>query len=104
MAASNASRHFDSARPDRARPRTLAGLAQGQSATIAALRPGEGAAIADHLERLMELGFLPGERVRIVAKGYPSGDPIAVRIGLATFALRRFEADLIEVHSAAAAP
>jgi ferrous iron transport protein A len=51
----------------------------------------------EHIHRLRELGFLPGERVRVLAKGFPAGDPIAVRIGHATFALRRFEADLIEV-------
>lgn len=44
------------------------------------------------LLRLMEIGFLPGESVRIVATGFPGPDPLAVRIGQATFALRRHEA------------
>lgn len=47
--------------------------------------------------RLAELGFLPGEKLRIVARGLMGGDPIAVRIGTGTFALRRFEAECIRV-------
>ena len=46
--------------------------------------------------RLAELGFLPGEAVRIVARGLLRA-PIAVRIGTGTFALRLFEAACIRV-------
>ena len=49
--------------------------------------------------RLLEIGFLPGERVRVIAQGYPGRDPLAVRIGHTTFALRRYEAALIRVVS-----
>ena len=47
--------------------------------------------------RLAELGFLPGEAVRIVARGLLARAPIAVRTGTATFALRLFEAACIRV-------
>lgn len=47
--------------------------------------------------RLAELGFLPGERLRIVARGLLGREPIAVRIGTGTFALRLFEAACIRV-------
>ena len=47
--------------------------------------------------RLAELGFLPGERLRIVARGFLGREPIAVRIGTGTFALRLFEAACIRV-------
>ncbi len=49
--------------------------------------------------RLLELGFIEGERLRVVAHGHPGREPIAVRIGNTTFALRRFEADhvLVEI-------
>ena len=47
--------------------------------------------------RLAELGFLPGEAVRIVARGLLARAPIAVRIGTGTFALRLFEAACIRV-------
>ena len=47
--------------------------------------------------RLMEIGFIPGEPVQILHKGFFGGEPIAVRIGHSTFALRLFEAALISV-------
>jgi ferrous iron transport protein A len=47
--------------------------------------------------RLAELGFLPGERVRIVARGFLGREPIAVRIGTGTFALRAYEAACVRV-------
>jgi ferrous iron transport protein A len=47
--------------------------------------------------RLAELGFLPGEKLRIVARGLMGREPIAVRIGTGTFALRLFEAECIRV-------
>ena len=51
----------------------------------------------DVLLRLLEIGFLPGERLRVVARSFPGGDPMAVRVGRTTFALRRREAGLIRV-------
>lgn len=54
---------------------------------------------AEHsmLLRLLEIGFLPGETVQVVARGGWGGDPIAVRVGQATFALRRQEASMVQV-------
>ncbi len=52
--------------------------------------------------RLLELGFVEGEPVRVMAHGFPGREPIAVRIGNTTFALRRFEADYLLVTPAAA--
>ncbi|WP_370679284.1 ferrous iron transport protein A [Comamonas sp. GB3 AK4-5] len=49
------------------------------------------------LLRLMEIGFLPGESVCIVATGFPGPDPLAVRVGQARFALRRHEASKVLV-------
>lgn len=46
---------------------------------------------------LMEIGFLPGETVHVIATGFPKGDPLAVRVGQSTFALRRHEAAWVEV-------
>ncbi len=53
------------------------------------------------LLRLLEIGFLPGEPVRVIARGLPGGDPLAVRVGHTTFALRRHEASMIRVQAAA---
>lgn len=46
---------------------------------------------------LEEIGFLPGEEGKLVARGMPGGDPLVVRIGLSTFALRRAEAACVMV-------
>lgn len=48
-------------------------------------------------QRLEELGFLPGERVLVLTRGQPGGDPLAVRVGHSTFALRRAEASCVRV-------
>lgn len=42
--------------------------------------------------RLRDLGFVPGEPVRIVAQGPFGADPLVVQIGYTRFALRRAEA------------
>ena len=47
--------------------------------------------------RLIEVGFVPGERFEIIAESRPSGDPLAVRIGGTCFALRRREAAAVLV-------
>lgn len=47
--------------------------------------------------RLLEIGFLPGEPVRLMACGPTGRDPLAVRVGQSTFALRRHEAALVQV-------
>ena len=75
----------------------LADLAPGALARVVAVAPDGSAAPADIAQRLAELGFLPGERVRIVARGFLAREPIAVRVGTGTFALRRFEAACVRV-------
>lgn len=45
--------------------------------------------------RLLEIGFVPGESVKITAVGKPGNEPLAVRIGNTTFGLRRFEAERV---------
>lgn len=59
---------------------------------------------AHTLLRLLEIGFLPGERVRLMACGLPGRDPLAVRVGHSTFALRRHEAALVHVAAQAGMP
>jgi len=46
---------------------------------------------------LEEIGFLVGESVMLMARGMPGGDPLVVRIGQSTFALRRAEAACVRV-------
>lgn len=75
----------------------LAQLKKGDCATIMGLADAD----ADRPEfiraRLMELGFSQGEKISIVAESFPGRDPMAVRIGSSTFALRRLEASMIYV-------
>lgn len=47
--------------------------------------------------RLRELGFVPGEPVRVVAHGPLGAEPMLVQVGFTRFALRRSEAQRIHV-------
>jgi ferrous iron transport protein A len=48
-------------------------------------------------QRLMELGFVSGEPVRLLATGPLGGEPLLVQVGYTRFALRCAEAARIEV-------
>jgi len=65
-------------------------------ARIVAVEARKGHEAADLAERLAEIGFLPGERVRLLARAL-FGEPLAVRVGSDTFALRRSEAACVRV-------
>jgi len=73
----------------------LVDLATGAVARVVSVSSGDAA--AEMGRRLAELGFLPGEAVRVVARGLMAREPIAVRVGTGTFALRLFEAACIRV-------
>ncbi len=75
----------------------LADLATGTVARVVSVSASDVPAPLELARRLAELGFLPGEAVRIVARGLMARDPIAVRIGTGTFGLRLFEAACIRV-------
>jgi len=75
----------------------LADLATGAMARVVSVSPADAAAPVEMGRRLAELGFLPGEAVRVVARGLLAREPIAVRVGTGTFALRLFEAACIRV-------
>ena len=50
--------------------------------------------------RLRELGFVNGEEVRLVAKGWQGGEPLLVQVGFTRFALRISEAKRVVVDAA----
>jgi ferrous iron transport protein A len=83
---------------------SLADLAPGTVARVICVAHDGDRGSAELAMRLSELGFLPGESVRIVARGFLSREPIAVRVGTGTFALRRFEAAAIRVEPEPAQP
>jgi len=69
------------------------------------LKPGEEAVISgftDELKylQLMEMGCIPGEKVRLLSKA-PFGDPISIQVGSYKLSIRKSEARniLIEKHS-----
>jgi ferrous iron transport protein A len=77
------------------------------STSLSALTPGTvGAVLGVGLQsgtlspverRLMELGFVSGERIEVLAQAMPGGDPFVVRVGTTTFALRRREVETVWV-------
>ena len=76
---------------------TLLNLPQGAPAVVTALLPPRSDDERDVVLRLAELGFLPGERVRVISRMSRRG-PVAVRVGeRTTFALREHEAELLRV-------
>jgi ferrous iron transport protein A len=72
-------------------------LRKGARAVVAGMAEAAGDEERAVQLRLRELGFVPGETVRVVAVSFPGADPIAVRVGATTFALRRFEAAMVQV-------
>lgn len=75
----------------------LAQLRKGDCATIMGLADADTDKPEFVRVRLMELGFTQGEKISIVAQSFPGRDPMAVRIGGSTFALRQLEASMIYV-------
>src|SRR5436190_21470214 len=91
-----------------ASPIALAELSRGESGVVSALDAigfGENAKERDAvLARLRDLGFVPGARCEVIARMWFGGDPIAVRVGGSTFALRHNEASAVRVMRVALAP
>lgn len=75
--------------------RSLAELGRGAQAVVSNVRYQHGSdAVAARLE---DLGFVPGESLRVIALGPLGGDPMVVQVGFTRFALRRSEAARIIV-------
>ena len=79
-------------------PTVLADLPVRQAAVVTMVVSSDHAGDAAMLRRLAEIGFLPGEPVKVLAR-IAGGDPLAVRIGNSTFALRRCEALCVQVQT-----
>lgn len=58
--------------------------------------------VPERARQLEEIGFFPGEQVTVMTRGFPGGDPLVVRIGQSTFALRGAEAACIQVEPSGA--
>ena len=87
----------------------LTTLARNASGVVAGVRV-DARGPADELDpaeermalRLIEIGFVQGTQLRVIAFGQPGDDPIGVRVGgrggVSTFALRRMEAACVWVY------
>ncbi len=86
----------------------LTTLARNASGTVAGVRIGAPGATTEldpaderMALRLIEIGFVQGAQLRVIAFGQPGDDPIGVRVGgrggVSTFALRRNEASCVWV-------
>lgn len=78
---------------------TLCALPVGGRAMVRAVGVPEDRDDASSARRLLELGFVPGAEVEVLAAMWPDDDPLAVRVGGSTFALRRHEAALVHLES-----
>ncbi len=75
---------------------SLAALTPGTIGAV--LRVGLSHGVFSPIERrLIELGFVSGERIEVLAQAMPGGDPFVVRVGTTTFALRRREVETVWV-------
>ena len=82
-------------------PVSLAALRKGARGIVTSVRE-DAQSLGDEAQstvsrRLLELGFVPGESIEVIEEIWPGGDPMAVRLGNTTFALRRREAGSVFV-------
>ena len=77
----------------------LTELANGQRGVIAGVQATGDLVDAATVQRLNELGFLPGEPVRLLQRGPGGREPIAVQVGDTLFALRWVEARCVDVEA-----
>jgi ferrous iron transport protein A len=87
-------------------PVSLASLGKGARGVIFAVSD-DAQSLGDEAQstvsrRLLELGFVAGETVEVISVVWPGADPMAVRLGNTTFALRRREAAAVLVELQAA--
>ena len=67
----------------------------GQRCVVAALTAP--VAAPEWLHWLEDIGFIVGEIVTVTGKSVLGGDPLVVRVGASTFALKRAEAACVQV-------
>jgi ferrous iron transport protein A len=80
-------------------PLTLDQLELHRRARVQLLDTRAAAQPAERAQQLTDIGLVPGESVAVVARAWPDGDPLVVRIGPSRFALRRAEAACVEVEA-----
>jgi ferrous iron transport protein A len=79
-----------------AEPVRLSALKPGESAVVLSVGSG-GDEVSPIERRLLELGFVSGERLEVVTEARPGRDPFVVRLGATTLALRRRDVETVWV-------
>ena len=79
---------------------SLSVLSPGATASVVSVGSGGDSTFSPIERRLIELGFVHGEHIEIIAQAMPGGDPFVVRVGTSTFALRRREVESVWVEPA----
>ena len=79
--------------------RSLADLPNGAHAVVRRVADASAEFDLAMLQRLGELGFIPGESLQLMRRGPGGREPLAVRVGDTLFALRLCEARCIEVEA-----
>ncbi len=74
----------------------LADMAIGEKCVVRQLLAPSG--MPEWQAQLEDIGFIAGEPATLMARGAFGGDPLVVRIGLSTFALRKAEAACVLVN------
>lgn len=75
--------------------KALADIAIGEKCVVRQLLAPPG--MPEWQMQLEDIGFIVGEPVTLMARGAFGGDPLVIRIGLSTFALRKAEAACVLV-------
>ena len=78
---------------------SLSVLSPGATASVVSVGSGSGTTTPVE-RRLIELGFVHGEHIEVIAQGMLGGDPFVVRVGTTTVALRRREVESVWVEPA----
>lgn len=73
--------------------KTLAGLSVGESGIVKDVKGN-----SNITRRLMEMGIIPGTSVKVV-KTAPFGCPLQVKVRGYNLAIRKSEAEFVEIHS-----
>jgi ferrous iron transport protein A len=83
---------------------SLSVLLPGATASVVGVGAGGDGSFTSIERRLIELGFVHGEQIEIIAQAMPGGDPFVVRVGTSTFALRRREVESVWVEPISTQP
>jgi ferrous iron transport protein A len=81
---------------------SLSVLMPGATASVVSVGSGGNGDFTPIERRLIELGFVHGEHIEVIAQSMLGGDPFVVRVGTSTFALRRREVESVWVEPVSA--